>query len=250
MDIDAFIDEIKKATSISILTGAGISTASGIPDFRGDDGFWKTNKPIYFKEFIHSEKKRIESWKNNIALTKKLSEITFNTGHTLVNKIISLYRDNILITQNIDGLHHKAGTKTEKIIEIHGTALRANCLECKKIFELQRFHTAIKFNKPVPDCDACNGLVKVATISFGQSMDPVKMQKAVHAVSQTDLLIVLGSSLVVQPVAGLPRIALENGKRLVICNKEPTPFDIHANLVMNGNIEDLANKILLSHVLD
>ena len=250
MKIEAFIHKIKEADSITILTGAGISTASGIPDFRGDNGFWKTNQPIYFDEFLSSSAKRKESWKNNIALTEKLKSINFNKGHTLVRKILNMNSKNILITQNIDGLHQKSGVSNDQMIEIHGTALKANCLECKKIFSLKKFHEAFKANSPIPNCDACDGLVKVATISFGQPMNPVTMEKAVASAVHSSLMIVLGSSLVVQPVAGLPKIALENGGRLIICNLQTTPYDQHADLVMHEKIENVAEELLLNRVLD
>jgi NAD-dependent deacetylase len=250
MKIEAFIHKIKEADSITILTGAGISTASGIPDFRGDNGFWKTNKPIYFDEFLSSSAKRKESWKNNIALTEKLKSISFNKGHTLVKKILNMNSKNILITQNIDGLHQKSGVSNDQMIEIHGTALKANCLDCEKMFSLEKFHEAFKANAPIPNCDACDGLVKVATISFGQPMNPVTMEKAVASAVHSSLMIVLGSSLVVQPVAGLPKIALENGGRLIICNLQTTPYDQHADLVMHEKIENVAEELLLNRVLD
>ena len=250
MKIEAFIQQIKEADSISILTGAGISTASGIPDFRGDNGFWKTNKPIYFNEFLSSSAKRQESWKNNIALTEKLKSISFNKGHMLVRKILDMNPNNILITQNIDGLHQESGVSSDKMIEIHGTALKANCLECEKIFNLERFHEAFKANDPIPNCDACDGLVKVATISFGQPMNPLTMEKAINSVSNSSLMIVLGSSLVVQPVAGLPGIALGNGSKLVICNLQVTPYDHQADLVIREKIENIAEELLLSRALD
>ena len=250
MKIEAFIHKIKEADSITILTGAGISTASGIPDFRGDNGFWKTNQPIYFDEFLSSSAKRKESWKNNIALTEKLKSISFNKGHTLVKKILNMNSKNILITQNIDGLHQKSGVSNDQMIEIHGTALKANCLDCEKMFSLEKFHEAFKANAPIPNCDACDGLVKVATISFGQPMNPRTMEKAVASAVHSSLMIVLGSSLVVQPVAGLPKIALENGGRLIICNLQTTPYDQHADLVMHEKIENVAEELLLNRVLD
>ena len=250
MKIEAFIQKLKEADSITILTGAGISTASGIPDFRGDNGFWKTNKPIYFDEFLSSSAKRKESWKNNIALTEKFKSISFNKGHTLVRKILDMNPNNILITQNIDGLHQKSGVPNDKMIEIHGTALKANCLDCEKIFNLQKFHKAFKANDPIPNCDNCNGLVKVATISFGQPMNPITMEKAVASAVNSSLMIVLGSSLVVQPVAGLPGIALENGSKLIICNLQTTPYDQHADVVLYEKIENIAEELLLSRVLN
>ena len=158
--------------------------------------------------------------------------------------------NNILITQNIDGLHQQSGVSNDKMIEIHGTALKANCLECEKIFNLERFHEAFKANDPIPNCDACDGLVKVATISFGQPMNPLTMEKALASAVHSNLMIVLGSSLVVQPVAGLPKIALENGSRLIICNLQTTPYDQHADLVMHEKIENVAEELFLSRVLD
>ncbi|MEK9650252.1 MAG: Sir2 family NAD-dependent protein deacetylase [Gammaproteobacteria bacterium] len=249
MKIATFVKEIKKANTITLLTGAGISTASGIPDFRGENGFWKSNTPIYFDEFLASAEKRLESWKNNIALTKKLKSITFNKGHILVKQILELNPKNMLITQNIDGLHEKSGVPQNNIIEIHGTALKASCLRCEKFFGLDKFHKAFIAKNPIPNCDVCNGLIKVATISFGQPMNPLTMEKALVTTLESNLMIVLGSSLVVQPVADLPRIALENGSKLVICNLQPTPYDSCATLVINEDIENIAEEVLLNHEL-
>ena len=248
--IEELANLIKNSNRAIILTGAGISTDSGLPDFRSDNGFWKSNKPIYFNDFIKNEQSRILSWKRNIELNNLLEKINPNDGHRFVSKLLDLNEDNFLITQNIDGLHQRVFQKNTNIIEIHGNATSAKCLECKKEYSLKIFHQAARNDEPIPTCHDCSGLIKVATISFGQPMNPVNMEKAVASAVNSSLMIVLGSSLVVQPVAGLPKIALENGGRLIICNLQTTPYDQHADLVMHEKIENVAEELFLSRVLD
>ena len=167
---------VKASKQTVILTGAGISTESGLPDFRSDDGFWTKNKPIQFNEFLLSEEKQRLSWERNIELHSLLEKISPNIGHEFVEKIINMQKNNFLITQNIDGLHQKSGIPENKIIEIHGNAVNAACLECDARQNILDFHDAIKLNRPLPKCNNCGGVVKVATISFGQPMNERDMR--------------------------------------------------------------------------
>ena len=185
---------VKASKSTVILTGAGISTESGLPDFRSDNGFWTKNKPIQFNEFLLSEEKQRLSWERNIELHSLLKNIKPNLGHMFVEKITSLQKSNFLITQNIDGLHQKSGVPRNKIIEIHGSAIEAACLECGAKQNILDFHDAIKFEGPLPKCTVCGGVVKVATISFGQPMNEMDMMHASNIVEDSDLMIVMGSS--------------------------------------------------------
>ena len=236
---------IKNSNRIIILTGAGISTDSGLPDFRSDNGFWKSNKPIYFNDFIKSEQSRILSWKRNIELNKLLEEINPNEGHRFVSKLLDLNEDNFLVTQNIDGLHQRVFKKNTNIIEIHGNATSAKCLECKKEYSLKIFHDAVRNDEPIPACHDCSGLIKVATISFGQPMNADDLSDARNLTAGCDLFLVLGSSLVVQPVASLPKIALENNAKLAIINNDETPYDGLADIVINEKINEVIAKINL-----
>ena len=176
---------IASSNKIIVLTGAGISTESGLPDFRSKDGFWTKNKPIQFDEFIDDEEKQRLSWRRNIELHKILKEINPNIGHTLVEKIINLNnKENCLITQNIDGLHQRSGVPEYKIIEIHGNAIESKCLNCGKKADILDFHAAIRANDPLPKCSYCGGIVKVATISFGQPMNENDMLRASNLSSE------------------------------------------------------------------
>ena len=150
--LEKIADLILSSSKIVVLTGAGISTESGLPDFRSDNGFWKNNKPIQFNDFIRDEKLRRLSWLRNIELHKLLKQITPNSGHELVKKIISLNKANILITQNIDGLHQESGMDQNQIIEIHGNAKRAACLDCHKINNIYDFHNSVNQDLKLPKC--------------------------------------------------------------------------------------------------
>ena len=243
--IEELANLIKNSNRTIILTGAGISTDSGLPDFRSDNGFWKSNKPIYFNDFIKNEQSRILSWKNNTELNNLLEKISPNDGHRFVSRLLDLNEDNFLITLNIDGLHQRVFQKNTNIIEIHGNATSAKCLECKKEYSLKIFHDAVRNDEPIPACHDCSGLIKVATISFGQPMNADDLINAQNLTANCDLFLVLGSSLVVQPVASLPKIALENNAKLAIINNDETPYDELADIIINKKINEVISRINL-----
>mgnify|MGYP001502940206 FL=1 len=235
---------VKTSKSTVILTGAGISTESGLPDFRSDNGFWTKNKPIQFNEFLLSEEKQRLSWERNIELHSLLKNIKPNLGHMFVEKITSLQKNNFLITQNIDGLHQKSGVPKNKIIEIHGSAIEAACLECEAKQNILDFHDAIKFEGPLPKCTVCGGVVKVATISFGQPMNEIDMMHASKIVEESDLMIVMGSSLKVLPAGKLPNLAMQSGSKLIILNREKTRYDQSADIVINDELQNICSKLI------
>ena len=235
---------VKTSKSTVILTGAGISTESGLPDFRSDNGFWTKNKPIQFNEFLLSEEKQRLSWERNIELHSLLKNIKPNLGHMFVEKITSLQKNNFLITQNIDGLHQKSGVPKNKIIEIHGSAIEAACLECEAKQNILDFHDAIKFEGPLPKCTVCGGVVKVATISFGQPMNEMDMMHASKIVKESDLMIVMGSSLKVLPAGKLPNLAMQSGSKLIILNREKTRYDQSADIVINDELQNICSKLI------
>jgi NAD-dependent deacetylase len=235
---------VKASKSTVILTGAGISTESGLPDFRSDNGFWTKNKPIQFNEFLQSEAKQRLSWKRNIELHSLLKKIKPNLGHMFVEKITSLQRNNFLITQNIDGLHQKSGVPKNKIIEIHGSAIEAACLECAAKQNILDFHDAIKLEDSLPKCTICGGVVKVATISFGQPMNEMDMMHASKIVEESDLMIVMGSSLKVLPAGKLPNLAMQSGSKLIILNREKTRYDQSADIVINDELQNICGKLI------
>ena len=227
---------INEAKNIVIFTGAGISTDSGIPDFRGPQGVWKTNTPIYFQDFIGSEAVRKESWKRKFSGQDIIKKAKPNIGHLAVAKIINEHESAYLITQNVDNLHQDAGVPDDKITEIHGNASYASCLECGIRYELKPIKKEFLENETVPYCDACGGIIKTATISFGQSMPEVGMQMAQRKTLGCDLFITIGTSLVVYPAASFPKLAKEIGANLIIINNEPTDFDPIADLVIREQI--------------
>ena len=241
--ITHFLELIKKANKIVILTGAGISTESGLPDFRSDDGFWTKNKPIFFRDFLNDKDARLLSWKRNYELKEKLAEIKPNSGHFFITNLINKSQNNYLITQNIDGLHQVSGIDDKKIIEIHGNATKASCLNCFKEFDPAIFHNAAISNNEIPDCDACGSIVKVSTISFGQPMNEKDHTEAMFLSQSADLFISIGTSLVVQPVASLPELAKKSGAKFVILNREATPLDALADLIINAELKDIFAKI-------
>ena len=227
---------INEAKNIVIFTGAGISTESGIPDFRGPQGVWKTNTPIYFQDFIGSEEVRKDSWKRKFSGQDIIKKAKPNIGHLAVSEIINKHESAYLITQNVDNLHQDAGVPEDKITEIHGNAHYATCLDCGIRYELNSIKKVFLENETVPYCDSCGGIIKTATISFGQPMPEEGMQIAQRKTLGCDLFITIGTSLVVYPAAGFPKLAKEIGAKLIIINNEPTDFDPIADLVIHEQI--------------
>ena len=217
-------------------TGAGISTDSGIPDFRGPKGFWKNNTPIYYQDFISSEESRIKYWEQSINFKRNFGSFLPNEGHKAVSKIISQKKQGHCITQNVDNLHQEGGLSDNDVTEIHGNATFATCLNCKTKIDLELIHDEFKKTHIPPVCSDCKGFIKTATISFGQPMPQEEMQRAQLESLKADLFIVVGSSLVVYPAASLPLVAKENGAKLIIINNEKTDFDNLADLVINDSI--------------
>ena len=239
-DLSQYIDE---ANNIVIFTGAGISTESGIPDFRGPQGVWKTNTPIYFQDFIGSEEVRKDSWKRKFSGQDIIKKAKPNIGHLAVAEIINKHESAYLITQNVDNLHQDAGVPDDKITEIHGNAHYASCLDCGIRYELNSIKKAFLENETVPYCDSCGGIIKTATISFGQPMPEEGMQIAQRKTLGCDLFITIGTSLVVYPAAGFPKLAKEIGAKLIIINNEPTDFDPIADLVIHEQIGKVFSEI-------
>jgi NAD-dependent deacetylase len=222
-----------------VFTGAGISTESGIPDFRSPGGVWSKIKPIYFDEFVRSEERRREAWKRTFSGVMGWTGAKPNAGHHAVARLVSLGKVSSVITQNVDNLHYESGVPAERIIELHGNASYATCLECGLRHELEVLKQSFLGRDEIPSCRECEGLVKTATISFGQPMPEGPMERARDETLACDLFIVLGSSLVVYPAAGFPLLAKENGASLVIVNREPTEQDRFADLVIHDQIGDV-----------
>lgn len=227
------IDASRRAVAF---TGAGISTESGIPDFRSPGGIWTKNQPIMFQEFLASEEKRRETWRRKIETDKAFAAAKPNKGHLAIAKLVASGKIASVITQNIDGLHQQAGVPAELVIELHGNSTYAVCLECSKRYEIEPILRAFTADGTLPICDDCGGIVKTATISFGQQMPEDALRRAFNETLACDLFITIGSSLVVFPAAGLPAMAKDKGATLVILNRDPTNFDDMADLVINDEI--------------
>jgi NAD-dependent deacetylase len=236
----AKVDELERmiaaAASIVAFTGAGISTESGIPDFRSPGGIWTRYRPIEFGEFLASEEARRESWRRKFATQATMDKATPNAGHRALSRLVELGKMPAIITQNIDGLHQASGVPDDKVIELHGNTTYAVCLDCRRRHELAWVREIFADNERLPECVACGGIIKTATVSFGQAMPEAEMARAHEATLAADLFIVLGSSLVVYPAAAFPILAKRNGARLVIVNRDPTEQDELADLVINAEI--------------
>ncbi|SLN36849.1 SIR2 family NAD-dependent protein deacylase [Oceanibacterium hippocampi] len=241
-DVGRLRAAIEAAERVVVFTGAGISTESGIPDFRSPGGIWDRMKPIQFQDFMASDEMRREAWRRKFAIDPTLAAARPNRGHRAVAELVRRGKAGAVITQNIDGLHQASGIPEERVIEIHGNTTYAKCLDCGLRVELDDIRPAFERSGEPPDCRACGGIVKTATISFGQPMPPDEMRAAERESQFCDLFIALGSSLVVFPAAGLPVLAKRSGAGLVIVNREPTDLDQIADLVLHREIGALLGE--------
>jgi NAD-dependent deacetylase len=236
-DVDAFRELIEAAGNVVFFTGAGISTESGIPDFRSPGtGLWNKIRPIEFQDFVASEDKRREYWQRHFTGERPMANAKPNKGHDGVQRLIASGKATAVITQNVDNLHQDSGIPEDQVIELHGNASYATCLACGTRYELADLEQQFHRHGNVEPCGRCGGIVKSATISFGQAMPDAAMLRAQAATEACDLMIVIGSSLVVYPAAGFPEYAKRRGAGLVILNREETPLDPFADLVLHRDI--------------
>jgi NAD-dependent deacetylase len=229
-------DLIEQARRTVVFTGAGVSTESGVPDFRSPGGVWSRMKPIYFKDFVENEAMRREAWNRVFNRTAGWTGASPNAGHFAIARLIASGKASSVITQNVDNLHQDSGVPAAKVIELHGNASYAACLACHTRYELAELEPGFVRHNEIPTCRWCGSLVKSATISFGQPMPDGPMARAEEETLACDLFLVVGSSLTVYPAAGFPVLAKENGAQLVILNREPTPLDKVADLVLHDEI--------------
>jgi NAD-dependent deacetylase len=234
-DLEALSRLIDTADRVVLFTGAGISTESGIPDFRSPGGVWTKMAPIDFSDFMRSDEARRETWRRRFAMEETFREARPNRGHRACAELIRRGKASAVITQNIDGLHQDSGISDDKVIELHGNTMYAHCLDCGQRYDIADLRVDFERDNIVPHC-ACGGWVKTATISFGQQMPVDALRRAEKEALLADLFIVLGSSLVVYPAAGLPELAKRNGAALAIINREPTQLDSAADLVLHRSI--------------
>ena len=225
---------ISQAKSFTVFTGAGISTESGIPDFRSPGGVWSKYRTVYFDEFVNSEEARHEYWRQKSEAHREFSDSKPNDGHLMLAKWEAEDRLRGVITQNIDELHQQAGSKN--VLELHGTARKVACIECGDRHEADPMVSEFLSTDKPPVCKKCGGPMKHATVSFGQSLPVEVLNKAGRWSRESDLFFAIGSSLVVTPAADLPRLAKQSGATLVIINRAPTPLDDLADFVISDSI--------------
>lgn len=224
-DIDTLRDLVDGSQRIVFFTGAGISTESGIPDFRSPGtGLWNKIKPIEFQDFLASEDVRRESWRRRFTGERLMENAKPNVGHQAIARLVEEGRVLAVITQNVDNLHQDSGVPDDQVVELHGNASYATCLSCGLRYEMPDLEAQFHRHERIDPCTRCGGIIKSATISFGQAMPEEAMARAQTAVEACDLCIVVGSSLVVYPAAGFPEYAKRLGAGLAIVNREETPW--------------------------
>jgi NAD-dependent deacetylase len=240
--LSEFAGKIRESDDIVVFTGAGISTESGIPDFRSPGGIWTRYRPVTFQEYVSSEAARIEAWKRRLDTHEAHKNAKPNIGHYFVQSLDAKGKLIGLITQNVDGLHSAAGLTDEKLVELHGSNRQVVCLKCSRAYDPDEIIKRLVGDFESPKCDACGGILKSATISFGQAMPEKPMRVAQEWTEQADVFIVMGSSLQVQPAASFPVVAKRNGALLAIVNREPGPLDEFADFVHHGAIGEFCAR--------
>ena len=239
---------VAQAKEIAALTGAGLSTDSGIPDFRGPQGLWTRNPQAErlssLQHYMEDPEVRVAAWQAR--LHHPAWTAAPNPGHRALADLARRGSLTTLVTQNIDGLHQRAGTPSEAVIEIHGTMREVMCMACGERAPMQQALERVKGGEQDPDCRTCGGILKSATISFGQSLVAEDLRRAEKAAARCHLFLAVGTSLAVYPVALLPQVALDSGARLVILNAEPTPFDERADAVIRGPLSETLPRLVRS----
>ena len=240
------MEELKQwmedSTYTVVFTGAGISTDSGIPDFRSPGGLWSRLAPIDFRDFMASDEMRVETWRRKVLLDQEIGKPLPNSAHYAISQLVNIGQVNKIITQNIDNLHQNSGLSEDQVIELHGNGTFAKCLSCDKKYQIDLVKEQFKKDNLAPVC-TCGGYIKSATVSFGQSMPPEAMQAAEEVSLACELFIAVGSSLKVFPAAGFPLLARENGAKFVIINREPTDLDGYADLILNDEISEVFGSL-------
>jgi len=237
---ERFIRFLQTSQRILIFTGAGVSTGSGIPDFRGPQGVWTRRQPVYYDDFMRSEQARIEHWDYKLEGWQAFRQARPNGVHEAIVDLERAGKLLLLVTQNIDGLHARAGTSPERLVELHGTNLLVECQACHRRSDPEPHFEAFRQTRRPPRC-YCGGFLKPATISFGQSLDSADLDQAGEAAAATDLVVALGSSLSVYPAASIPLLAARRGVPYVVINRGPTGHDdlLEVTLRMEGDVTEL-----------
>ncbi len=249
IDTEEFLRRLRASRSIVFFTGAGISTESGVPDFRSPGGVWTKYQPVLFQDFLASESARVQHWRLKKATYELFKTVKPNPAHYAIYDFEKHGKLLGLITQNIDGLHKIAGSSDDKLVELHGTDRLVTCLACGKAYEPAEVYENLPDEFTAPTCDNCGGFLKSANVSFGQSMPVAAMQRAQLWSEQAEIFVVVGSSLQVQPAASFPVIAKRSGALLAIINRDPTPLDDLADFLHQGAIGEFFQQLqpLFSH---
>jgi len=248
-DLAELVDEaaglLTRAGKVVVFTGAGVSTESGIPDFRGRDGIWTKYDPddFTYQKFISDPEARKRIWRGLTAFGEA-RQAEPNPCHYALADLDQLGKLDCVITQNVDGLHQKAGLDEEKVIELHGTTMYVKCLSCGRRYPREEIAERVKQGVDDPVCDDCGGMLKSAAVFFGESMPMREVAEAQRRSQGCDLMLVLGSSLVVYPAAYMPAYAVHSGAKLVIVNLEPTPMDEYAEVCINEKVGEVLPRIV------
>jgi NAD-dependent deacetylase len=235
----ALVGLLRSARRMLVFTGAGISTGSGIPDFRGPNGVWQKRQPVYYKEFLASDDKRREYWEYKLEGYPLFAAARPNATHEAIVRLEKLGRVQAVVTQNIDGLHQAAGSSDEKIVEVHGTNAFCECVGCGARSEPAPAMAYFDKTRQVPTCQDCGGWLKAATISFGQPLKPEVIERGFAEAGKCDLVLALGSTLSVHPAAAIPLAALKRGVPYVIINRGVTDHDELATLRLDGDVGEI-----------
>ncbi len=237
---------IAEAKRILVFSGAGLSTESGIPDFRSPGGLWDRYDPadFHFDRFLAYEETRERYWRMSSEAYAVMRKADPNRAHIAIKKIEEAGKLLGIVTQNIDRLHHKAGSSEDLVVELHGNTFFVSCLSCNELSGRDEIEERRSAGETVPHCRKCGGIMKPATVSFGQAMPRDAMDRAFHWAARCDLCMVLGSSLVVYPAASVPMEAARAGARLIIINRDETPMDARADLVIHGSLTSVLGSMV------
>lgn len=237
---------IRQASYVTAFTGAGISTESGISDFRSPGGIWDRYRIVTYQEFLSSSEARKEYWKMKHELYKDLRKARPNRAHLSLAELERMGILRAVITQNIDGLHQDGGNSEDKVIELHGTNRKAICVSCSKTWPIEDVDALVESADYDPRCDECGGFIKPATVSFGQPMPEMAMFRAMDEARRSDLMLMIGSSLQVEPAASIPRISHQRGGKLIFINRTETPWDHIATVIFREPASEVLSNILES----
>ena len=242
-EIKLIAEKIKQGGKNVVFTGAGISTESGIPDYRSQGGIWDKYRPVYFDEFMSAREAREAYWQKWQALYKDIRQARPNAGHIAIARLDQMGLLEALITQNVDGLHQESGVADEKIIELHGNTRRIRCMSCRSIMSTEETQKRLQSGDAAPECE-CGGYLKPDTISFGQAMPVDAVEKATVLSHTSDFFLVVGSTLLVQPAAHMPVYAKQNNAFLAIVNLSDTPCDNMCNVLIRDKAGDVLQQIV------